>query len=307
MKSIKLLFLAPSFALSVFSLAELAKADPTLEADNNHILTVGELRSQASQQSASLLQPNLNSSHTTKPETVAQIEPDSDEIEIEVTGKKSPFIPTSAPAYVVPKEEIQKQNPSTAAELLRSLPGFAINDYGFGADIHTGTFLRGFSINQSTFQINGRSFGSNVSTYHGGTDLNSIPVDAIERVELTGGTSATLYGSEAFGGVINLITKKDPQPLKATTNVELGSYGYQRYRVGYGGTLDGVNFRLGYERFSTDNNYPVPIGAANRNPTDGRLFNGDSRIDNFYGSVEAPINARNSFSIDAYKSASGRR
>lgn len=306
MKSIKLLFLAPSFAMSVFSLAELAKADPTLEADNNHILTVGELRSQASQQSASLLQPNLNSSAITKPETVAQTEPDSDEIEIEVTGKKSPFIPTSAPAYIVPKEEIQKQNPSTAAELLRSLPGFAINDYGFGADIHTGTFLRGFSINQSTFQINGRSFGSNVSTYHGGTDLNSIPVDAIERVELTGGTSATLYGSEAFGGVINLITKKDPQPLKATTNVELGSYGYQRYRVGYGGTLDGVNFRLGYERFSTDNNYPVPIGAANRNPADGRLFNGDSRIDNFYGSVEAPIDARNSFSIDAYKSASRR-
>lgn len=306
MKSIKLLFLAPSFALSVFSLAELAKADPTLETENNNILTVGELRSQSFQQSASLLQPNLNSSEITKPEAVAQTEPDSDEIEIEVTGKKSPFIPTSAPAYIVPKEEIQKQNPSTAAELLRSLPGFAINDYGFGADIHTGTFLRGFSINQSTFQINGRSFGSNVSTYHGGTDLNSIPVDAIERVELTGGTSATLYGSEAFGGVINLITKKDPQPLKATANIELGSYGYQRYRVGYGGTLDGVNFRLGYERFSTDNNYPVPIEAANRNPADGRLFNGDSRIDNFYGSVEAPIDTRNSFSIDAYKSASRR-
>ena len=306
MKSIKLLFLAPSFAMSVFSLAELAKADQTLETENHNILTVGELRSQASQQSASLLQPNLNSSAITKPETVAQNEPDSDEIEIEVTGKKSPFIPTSAPAYIIPKEEIQKQNPSTAAELLRSLPGFAINDYGFGADIHTGTFLRGFSINQSTFQINGRSFGSNVSTYHGGTDLNSIPVDAIERVELTGGTSATLYGSEAFGGVINLVTQKAPQPLKATANIELGSYGYQRYRIGYGGTLDGVNFRFGYERFSTDNNYPVPIGAANRNPADGRLFNGDSRIDNFYGSVEAPIDARNSFSIDAYKSASRR-
>lgn len=306
MKSIKLLFLAPSFVLPIFSLVELAKANPTTDTQPNNILTVGELRSQASQQSASLLQPNLNFSAITKPEAVAQTELDSDEIEIEVTGKRSPFIPTSAPAYIVPKEEIQKQNPSTAAELLRSLPGFAINDYGFGADIHTGTFLRGFSINQSTFQVNGRSFGSNVSTYHGGTDLNSIPVDAIERVELTGGTSATLYGSEAFGGVINLITKKDPQPLKATTNVELGSYGYQRYRVGYGGTLDGVNFRLGYERFSTDNNYPVPIGAANRNPVDGRLFNGDSRIDNFYGSVEAPIDARNSFSIDAYKSASRR-
>ena len=189
---------------------------------------------------------------------------------------------------------------------MRNLPGFAINDYGFGADIHTGTFLRGFSINQSIFQINGRSFGSNVSTYHGGTDLNGIPADAIESVELTGGTSATLYGSEAFGGVINLTTKKDPQPLKATAGVEIGSYGYQRYRVGYGGTLDNVNFRLGYERFSTDNNYPVPVGAANRNPADGRLFNGDTRIDNFYGSVEFPLDPRNSVNLDAYKTASRR-
>ncbi|MFM5959216.1 MAG: TonB-dependent receptor, partial [Dolichospermum sp.] len=94
-----------------------------------------------------------------KPEAVAQ-NPDSDEIQLDVTGKKSPFVPTSAPAYIVPKEEIEKQNPSTASELLRSLPGFAINDYGFGADIHTGTFLRGFSINQTIFQINGRSIGS---------------------------------------------------------------------------------------------------------------------------------------------------
>jgi len=306
MKPIKLLFLAPSFAVSVFSIAELAKAEPIAETQNSSILTVGELRSQSSQQSSSLLVSNLSFEIPVKSQPVAQTEPDSDEIQLEVTGKKPAFAPSSAPVYIVPKEEIQKQNPSTAAELLRSLPGFAINDYGFGADIHTGTFLRGFSINQSTFQINGRSFGSNVSTYHGGTDLNSIPVDAIERVELTGGTSATLYGSEAFGGVINLVTKKDPQPLKATTGIELGSYGYQRYRIGYGGTLDGVNFRLGYERFSVDNNYPVPIGAANRNPADGKLFNGDSRIDNFYGSVEAPIDARNSFSIDAYKTASRR-
>jgi vitamin B12 transporter len=241
----------------------------------------------------------------TKP-TFAELQSDSDEIELEVIGKKAPFSPTVAPAYAVPKEQIQKQNPNTAAELLRTLPGFAINDYGFGADIHTGTFLRGFSINQSTFQINGRSFGSNINTYHGGTDLNAIPVDAIERVELTGGTSATLYGSEAFGGVVNLITKKEPQPLKATAGLELGSYGYQRYRFGYGGTSGATNFRLGYERFSTDNNYSVPVGAANRNPADGKLFNGDSRIDNFYGSVETPLDSRNSLSIDAYKSASRR-
>ena len=312
MNCVKLLLLAPSFAVAIFSAADLAKTEPIVAPkdinqvnQNTNILTVGELQAQASQVSSDLRAIRTSLETPSKPEAVAQ-NPDSDEIQLDVTGKKSPFVPTSAPAYIVPKEEIEKQNPSTAAELLRSLPGFAINDYGFGADIHTGTFLRGFSINQTIFQINGRSIGSNISTYHGATDLNSIPVDAIESVELTGGTSATLYGSEAFGGVVNLITKKEPQPLKATAGLELGSYGYQRYRVGYGGTSGNVNFRLGYERFSTDNNYPVPVGAANRNPADGRLFNGDTRLDNFYGNVDFALDSRNSLSIDAYKTASRR-
>ena len=301
MSLLKLLLLASSFLSAFLGLVNAANAEP---------LTVEEMRSQVSHRSADLLPSNSDSSHPSNKQLTAYGDnahgDDTDETEIKVTGKRSPFTPSSAPTYIIPKSEIEKQNPSTAAELLRSLPGFAINDYGFGADIHTGTFIRGFSINQSIFQINGRSFGSNVNTYHGGTDLNGIPADAIESVELTGGTSATLYGSEAFGGVINLTTKKTPQPLKATAGVEIGSYGYQRYRVGYGGTLDNVNFRLGYERFSTDNNYPLPVGASNRNPADGRFFNGDTRIDNFYGSVEAPLDLRNSFSLDAYKTASRR-
>ena len=315
MQMMKLLLLVPSLSLVALAPIDSSFAesvpDPDNETINSSISTVGSLRSQVSHRSIDLLSsPNQGNSQQNQG-VIAQTEDNSEdseepEEEITVTGKSPAINSSTTPTYIVPKLEIEQLNPNTAAELLRNLPGFAINDYGFGADIHTGTFLRGFSINQSTFQINGRSFGSNVSTYHGGTDLNSIPVEAIERVELTSGTSATLYGSEAFGGTINLVTKKEPQPLKATAGIELGSYGYQRYRLGYGGTLDGINFRLGYERFSTDNNYPVPVGAANRNPVDGLLFNGDSRVDNFYGTVDVPFNDRNSLSVDAYKTASRR-
>ena len=310
MQMIKLLLLVPSFSLVALSYIGSAFAETVPDLANSSISTVESLRSQGSHRSIDLLSTPSQVRLYQNQGVIAQTEDkseDSDEPEeeITVTGKSQKINSSTTPTYIVPKSEIEQLNPSTAAELLRNLPGFAINDYGFGADIHTGTFLRGFSINQSTFQVNGRSFGSNVSTYHGGTDLNSIPVDAIERVELTSGTSATLYGSEAFGGTINLVTKKEPQPLKATAGIELGSYGYQRYRLGYGGTVDGVNLRLGYERFSTDNNYPVPAGAANRG-SDGRLFNGDSRVDNFYGSVDVPVNDRNSLSVDAYKTASRR-
>lgn len=313
MQMMKLFLLVPSFSLAALACVDIARTENVSDLDkgtaNAAIGTVESLRSHVSYRSIDLLaspnQSNLQQNQGIIAQTEAEVE-DEEEEEITVTGKPPAINSSTTPTYIVPKSEIEQLNSSTAAELLRNLPGFAINDYGFGADIHTGTFLRGFSINQSTFQINGRSFGSNVSTYHGGTDLNSIPVDAIERVELTSGTSATLYGSEAFGGTINLVTKKEPQPLKVTAGIELGSYGYQRYRLGYGGTVDGLNFRLGYERFSTDNNYTVPVGAANRDPANGLLFNGDSRIDNFYGSIDVPVNDRNSLSVDAYKTASRR-
>jgi len=127
-------------------------------------------------QTESLSAPE-NSDETISSDEFEEIEFEGEETELIITGEQVPvFVPSSTPAYIVPKAEIQRQNPNSTAELLRSLPGFAINDYGFGADIHTGTFLRGFSINQSSFQINGRSFGSNINTYHGATDLNSIPV-----------------------------------------------------------------------------------------------------------------------------------
>ena len=145
MKSIKLLVLAPVFLVAICGITKPSFAESVTNSELNKKINNVVIPAQLE---------------------VADSETDSDEIEVEVTGKKAPFAPTVAPAYTVPKEQIQRQNPTTASELLRSLPGFAINDYGFGADIHTGTFLRGFSINQSSFQINGRSFGSNVNTYN---------------------------------------------------------------------------------------------------------------------------------------------
>ena len=73
---------------------------------------------------------------------VTEEQPQQDEeadIEIEVTGEREPFSQTSSPEYVITEEEIQKQGSNSLAETLRNLPGFAINDAGFGADIHTDT------------------------------------------------------------------------------------------------------------------------------------------------------------------------
>ncbi|MBD2022011.1 TonB-dependent receptor [Leptolyngbya sp. FACHB-36] len=235
---------------------------------------------------------------------VSQSEPSStepnveneEEEEIIVEGEAAPPA-RSAPVHTIEADDIRKQGSSTAAEVLRGLPGFAINDVGFGADTHTGTFYRGASINQSVFLINGRPFGSNVNTYHGATDLNSIPVGAIEQIQLSSGTAATLYGSEAFGGVVDITTKEGGGPFKANGLTQFGSFSQSNLLGQFNGSVGNLNYAFNYQRFKTDNDYRVPVGAANRG-ADGRLFNGDSTVDNYYGRLGLDLNSRNSLSLD---------
>ncbi|AFZ12451.1 TonB-dependent receptor plug [Crinalium epipsammum PCC 9333] len=222
--------------------------------------------------------------------------------EIIVTSQKRQ---TSTPVYTISQTEIQKQGSNSLAEALKGLPGFAINDAGFGADIHTGTYYRGHSINQSVFLMNGRPIGSNINTYHGATDLNSIPVESIERVELSSGTSSTLYGSEAFGGVVNIITKQNQISPRVNGVAEYGSFNQSNYRLSYGSKIGAANFNLGYEKLSADNRYPVPAGAANRD-SNGLLFNGDIATSNYYGNLTFPLNSRNTINLNAYTISSRR-
>jgi len=196
------------------------------------------------------------------PVEIAQQDSDPSSEEEEIIGVEKLQKPTSTPVYTIDSDEIRRESADSLAEILRRLPGFAVNDAGFGADIHTGTFYRGASINQSVFLLNGRPIGTNVNIYHGGTDLSSIPTGAIERVELTSGTAATLYGSEAIGGVVNVVTKKGTGIPQFNGFAQLGSFSTSNYRGSYSGALGAVNYLFSYQRFKADNDYFVPVGAA---------------------------------------------
>jgi vitamin B12 transporter len=257
---------------------------------------------------AELLKPQrenlLNYSYSiAKSIYLSQMQPSDPEIEIEVRGKRPK--PNSSPVYTIEADEIRKQSADSAAEILKNSPGFAVNDVGFGADIHTGTFYRGASINQSVFLLNGRPFGTNINTYHGGTDLNGIPTGTIDRVELSSGTSATLYGSEAIGGVVDIKTKKGGGKPKLNGLLQFGSFGASNYRGNFTGSIGTLDYNFNYERFKTENDYNVPVGAANRG-ADGRLFNGDTKLNNYYGNLSLQLNPRNNLSLDV-SAANGRR
>ncbi|KYC35416.1 ligand-gated channel [Scytonema hofmannii PCC 7110] len=259
--------------------------------------------------SAKLLLTQTPTTPTKTPQTTEE-EPkptnDNDEADIiiDVTGKED-SLPQSTPTYVIQKEEIQKQGATSVADVLKKLPGFAINDAGYGADIHTGTYYRGASINQSVFLINGRPINNNVNTYHGATDLNSIPVESIERVELYSGAASTLYGSSAFGGVVNIITKQGDIVPRLNATAEFGSLNLNNQQFSYAASINSLRYNFSFERFFVDNRYQVPLGAANRD-SQGYLFNADTSTSTYFGSLALDVNDRNTLSLDVTKLSSRR-
>jgi vitamin B12 transporter len=267
----------------------------------------GSLANQATIGTTSPIADSLNNLSETTPKLVTQsTDSEKPDLTIEVPGQRSLELPKSSPTYRINQAEIQSQGSKNVAEVLRNLPGFAVNDAGFGADIHTGTYYRGTSINQFIILLNGRPIGANISTYHGNTDLNSIGVDTIDRVELFSGASSILYGSEAFGGVVNIITKTYQGKPETNLTAEFGSVGRSNYRASHAGGDDKLSYRFGIEKYRIGNNYAVPVGAANRDPATGQLFNADTDTTSYFGSVSAKPNPRTQIDFDATVIASRR-
>jgi len=271
---------------------------------NSDIPSLSEIQLPVTNAELLTQQPAINE---VKPEPTLEpdLAPTNDaDISIETIGEKD-VLPESTPTYVIEKEEIQKQGATSVADVLKKMPGFAINNVGSGADIHTGTYYRGASIEQSVFLINGRAINTNINTYHGGTDLNSIPIETIERVELYSGTAASLYGSSAFGGVVNIITKEGYGKPKLNASAEFGSLNLNNQQVSYGGSANKVKYNFSFERFFIDNRYRVPVGAANRD-SQGYLFNADTATSTYFGSIGVDLDPKNSLNLDVTTLSSRR-
>jgi vitamin B12 transporter len=207
----------------------------------------------------------------------------------------------TSPSYRIPKAEIQKKGAQNLGQTLRGAPGFTINDVGRGADIHTGTYYRGRSLNNSVILLNGRPISNKISTYHGGTDLNALPVEAVENVELSSGSSSTLYGSEgAFSGVVNIIPKEGVGPAQLNAKVEFGSLGQSDFRATYGGSDDKVSYLFSFQDSTAENNYPVPFGSTNRDGN-GRFFNSGTSLTSYSANVSLELDQRNTLSFDTTK------
>ncbi len=105
---------------------------------------------------------------------------------------------------VVDRATIVRSRAATVAELLRSVPGVDVAQSG-GAGGVTSLFLRGANSNSALVLVDGVKLNS---PYFGGVDLSSLGTANVERIEIVRGPFSALYGSEALGGVVQVITRR---------------------------------------------------------------------------------------------------
>jgi vitamin B12 transporter len=122
---------------------------------------------------------------------------------------------------VVTGEDLRRQQIRHAADALRSLPGVSVSRASSAASV-TQIRIRGAEANHTLVLIDGieANTGSN-----GMFDFSDLMAEDIERIEIIRGPQSALYGSNAAGGVINVVTKKGGGPLSVTARAEGGSFG----------------------------------------------------------------------------------
>jgi vitamin B12 transporter len=130
---------------------------------------------------------------------------------------------------VISSAEIEKRATTGLIEALRGAPGLDLYQTG-GPGSQSFVFLRGATPGQTLVLIDGVRVGDPSST-EGSLDLGNLVATDIERIEVLRGPQSALYGSDAMGGVIHIITRKGEGKPRASLLLEGGSYGTAHMRA----------------------------------------------------------------------------
>lgn len=211
-----------------------------------------------------------------------EMAPADDLGEVVVTAQRMPSkkLETPANVVIVSEQEIADNHYQTVAEALENINGVTITSMGGGqvdyvtinGDQRVVVMLDGIRLNNDQGAPSG----------HYSVELDMIPtMDNIQRIEVVKGGASALYGSDAVGGVINIITKKNYKN-KTTIGLNYGSWGNSEKKIttmGHDGTLDwfvsGSLIRQGNFHFkdAAGNNQTMPSSDFTGNNFSVKLRN----------------------------------
>lgn len=206
-----------------------------------------------------------------------------------VTGTRTPKLLKDVPIVtrVITSDEIKRVDATHIGDLLQSeLPGI---EFSYAMNQQVSLNMQGFGGNAVLFLVDGeRLAGETLDNI----DYNRLNMDNVERIEIVKGAASSLYGSNAVGGVVNIISKNSSEPWMVNVNARYGAYNEQRY----GGTagfkagkfqsmtniqhtrIDDIDLSNGAEDLSTVGDYSKVYGSQTWNFKERLLFTANDHL-----------------------------
>jgi len=148
----------------------------------------------------------------------------SDNMVVTANRFPQPISTVLAPTTIVTRDQIDRWQSKSLTDVMRRLPGVDIAQNG-GLGQQSSMFIRGTNSSHVLILIDGIRL--NQAGISGSSDLSQIPISLVQKIEYIRGPSSAVYGSDAIGGVVNIITTRNK--LGSTITAGIGSNGYQSY------------------------------------------------------------------------------
>lgn len=216
---------------------------------------------------------------------------EAEEIVVSATRIETPIDEIGSSVTVITDDEIARNQQRTLPDALQTVPGLNIVQTG-GPGGRTSIFMRGSNSNQTKVIIDG--IDVNDPSQDGAFDFGQVLTWDLSRVEVLRGPQSSLYGSDAIGGVINLVTKKGEGPPSFTGSLEGGSFETFNQTASASGSISRFNYSFSVAHFLADSTPVTPLDLL----PPGRKRNDDS-YENTTLSTRLGYDFTDDFGIDA--------
>ena len=190
--------------------------------------------------------------------TVAHAETETISPGILITGSLEP-LPTrevTSSYTIITAKDIEEHQYQQLSDALKTVPGLHIVQSG-ARGTQTSIFMRGANSNQTLVMMNGLPL-EDPSSPNGAANISNISLSDVERIEVVRGPQSGLYGSQAIGGVINIITKSGKGAPSGSVSIEGGTLGTLNSRGSLSGAFGDTSYYLSAAHEMTDGSDITP-------------------------------------------------
>lgn len=185
-----------------------------------------------------------------------QTEAESEGIVVSATRIETPINEIGSSITLIPAEEIERKQERTLPDVLRAVPGLNVVQTG-GPGGKTSLFTRGTNSNHTKVLIDG--IDANDPSQDGVFDFGQVLTSDIAQVEVLRGPQSSLYGSDALGGVVNIVTKQGEGPPQVHGMLEGGSFETFNQSASVSGSTSRFNYAFNVAHFLTDDTPVTPL------------------------------------------------